>query len=154
VFPAQLPVLPALRALQEANPQAYPPRDPEGQLDVAPEASGVHTAVQPKNMETKSSESGHEKGTESAAELEGECGERFCDMQNGDEMKVPTESVWVEGLVPGIDFCNHGCITGVPNSMYLMTGIFLSLFPPHVFSHGPTVGAGWVYSSLLRTMHH
>jgi hypothetical protein len=108
VFPAQLPVLPALRALQDANPQAYPPRDPEGQLDVAPEASGVHTTVQPKNMETKSSESGHEKGTESAAELDGECGERFCDMQNGDEMKVPTESVWVEGLVPGIDFCNHG----------------------------------------------
>ncbi|KAH8933987.1 hypothetical protein BDL97_18G060100 [Sphagnum fallax] len=136
VFPAQLPVLPALRALQDANPQAYPPRDPEGQLDVAPEASGVHTTVQPKNMETKSSESGHEKGIESAAELDGECGERFCDMQNGDEMKVPTESVWVEGLVPGIDFCNHdlmpvalwevdgpeGHITGVPNSMYLVTG--------------------------------
>jgi hypothetical protein len=48
----------------------------------------------------------------------------------------------------------EGHITGVPNSMYLVTGIFLSLFPPHVFSHGPTVGAGWVYSSLLRTMHH
>jgi hypothetical protein len=48
----------------------------------------------------------------------------------------------------------EGHITGVPNSMYLVTGIFLSLFPRHVFSHGPTVGAGWVYSSLLRTMHH
>jgi len=44
-----------------------------------------------------------------------------------------TESIWVEGLVPGIDFCNHnvkalatwevdsvGNATGVPASMYLM----------------------------------
>ncbi|RXH93568.1 hypothetical protein DVH24_014144 [Malus domestica] len=44
------------------------------------------------------------------------------------------ETVWVEGLVPGIDFCNHdikaaatwevdetGSITGVPNSMYLLS---------------------------------
>lgn len=43
------------------------------------------------------------------------------------------ESIWVEGLVPGIDFCNHnvkalatwevdsvGDTTGVPASMYLM----------------------------------
>ncbi|KAL6606298.1 hypothetical protein ACP70R_041951 [Stipagrostis hirtigluma subsp. patula] len=44
-----------------------------------------------------------------------------------------TESIWVEGLIPGIDFCNHnvkalatwevdsvGNATGVPASMYLM----------------------------------
>ncbi|XP_070672624.1 LOW QUALITY PROTEIN: ribosomal lysine N-methyltransferase set10 [Malus domestica] len=44
------------------------------------------------------------------------------------------ETVWVEGLVPGIDFCNHdikaaatwevdetGLITGVPNSWYLLS---------------------------------
>ncbi|RXI06978.1 hypothetical protein DVH24_026114 [Malus domestica] len=44
------------------------------------------------------------------------------------------ETVWVEGLVPGIDFCNHdikaaatwevdetGLITGVPNSLYLLS---------------------------------
>ncbi|CAN6562751.1 unnamed protein product [Malus baccata var. baccata] len=44
------------------------------------------------------------------------------------------ETVWVEGLVPGIDFCNHdikaaatwevdetGMITGVPNSLYLLS---------------------------------
>ncbi|XP_037458013.1 uncharacterized protein LOC119329119 [Triticum dicoccoides] len=44
-----------------------------------------------------------------------------------------TESIWVEGLVPGIDFCNHnvkalatwevdsvGNLTGIPASMYLM----------------------------------
>uniref|UniRef100_A0A8I6YAJ3 SET domain-containing protein n=1 Tax=Hordeum vulgare subsp. vulgare TaxID=112509 RepID=A0A8I6YAJ3_HORVV len=51
--------------------------------------------------------------------------------------KIPeyrnTESIWVEGLVPGIDFCNHnvkalatwevdpeGNLTGIPASMYLM----------------------------------
>ncbi|KAG7034462.1 Ribulose-1,5 bisphosphate carboxylase/oxygenase large subunit N-methyltransferase, chloroplastic [Cucurbita argyrosperma subsp. argyrosperma] len=50
------------------------------------------------------------------------------------------ETVWVEGLVPGIDFCNHdlkatatwevdgpGSITGVPFSMYLLSGIFFIL---------------------------
>ncbi|XP_015694197.1 uncharacterized protein LOC102702856 isoform X2 [Oryza brachyantha] len=44
-----------------------------------------------------------------------------------------TESIWVEGLVPGIDFCNHnvkalatweidsaGDVTGIPSSMYLV----------------------------------
>ncbi|XP_074273062.1 uncharacterized protein LOC141596719 [Silene latifolia] len=44
------------------------------------------------------------------------------------------ETLWVEGLVPGIDFCNHdlkaaatwevdgtGAATGVPNSMYLLS---------------------------------
>ncbi|XP_066377450.1 ribulose-1,5 bisphosphate carboxylase/oxygenase large subunit N-methyltransferase, chloroplastic-like isoform X2 [Miscanthus floridulus] len=44
-----------------------------------------------------------------------------------------TESIWVEGLVPGIDFCNHnvkalatwevdsvGNVTGIPASMYLL----------------------------------
>ncbi|XP_048226448.1 uncharacterized protein LOC8258500 isoform X2 [Ricinus communis] len=44
------------------------------------------------------------------------------------------ETVWVEGLVPGIDFCNHdlkaaatwevdgtGLVTGVPSSMYLLS---------------------------------
>ncbi|KAK1297319.1 hypothetical protein QJS10_CPB15g00658 [Acorus calamus] len=45
-----------------------------------------------------------------------------------------SETVWVEGLVPGIDFCNHGLkaqatwevdgagsITGIPSSMYLLS---------------------------------
>jgi len=36
----------------------------------------------------------------------------------------------------------EGHITGVPNSMYLVTGIFLSLFPPPVFSHGPQLVQG------------
>ncbi|XP_028552395.1 fructose-bisphosphate aldolase-lysine N-methyltransferase, chloroplastic [Dendrobium catenatum] len=46
------------------------------------------------------------------------------------------ETVWVEGLVPGIDFCNHGLkpaatwdvdqmgsLTGIPSSMYLLLGV-------------------------------
>lgn len=49
-------------------------------------------------------------------------------------MSIQGETVWVEGLVPGIDFCNHdlkaaaiwevdgsGATTGVPNSMYLLS---------------------------------
>ncbi|XBI76370.1 hypothetical protein VPH35_069613 [Triticum aestivum] len=54
---------------------------------------------------------------------------------SGDEIpeSCNTESIWVEGLVPGIDFCNHnikalatwevdsvGNLTGIPASMYLM----------------------------------
>ncbi|CAN6485001.1 unnamed protein product [Victoria cruziana] len=48
--------------------------------------------------------------------------------------KVNRENVWVEGLVPGIDFCNHsteasalweidatGDVTGTPLSMYLLS---------------------------------
>lgn len=47
---------------------------------------------------------------------------------------IQGETVWIEGLVPGIDFCNHdlkaaatwevdgaGSITGIPNSMYLLS---------------------------------
>ncbi|KAL9228956.1 hypothetical protein vseg_004480 [Gypsophila vaccaria] len=47
---------------------------------------------------------------------------------------VQGETIWIEGLVPGIDFCNHalkaaatwevddtGSTTGVPNSMYLLS---------------------------------
>ncbi|PKA52773.1 [Fructose-bisphosphate aldolase]-lysine N-methyltransferase, chloroplastic [Apostasia shenzhenica] len=46
------------------------------------------------------------------------------------------ETLWVEGLVPGIDFCNHGLmpvatwevdrmgfVTGIPSSMYLMLAV-------------------------------
>ncbi|KAK6920202.1 hypothetical protein RJ641_016106 [Dillenia turbinata] len=41
------------------------------------------------------------------------------------------ETVWVEGLIPGIDFCNHatwevdgsGSTTGVPCSMYLLSAV-------------------------------
>ncbi|XP_057867439.2 uncharacterized protein LOC131074771 isoform X2 [Cryptomeria japonica] len=58
-------------------------------------------------------------------------------------MSEQSTTVWVEGLVPGIDFCNHdpkakalwdvddenGSITGVPFSMYLITGPNVT-FPP------------------------
>ncbi|ONK80403.1 uncharacterized protein A4U43_C01F17290 [Asparagus officinalis] len=54
---------------------------------------------------------------------------------NGDETSRTknADTIWIEGLVPGIDFCNHsvkalatwevdptGCITGVSTSMYLI----------------------------------
>ncbi|XP_008462641.1 uncharacterized protein LOC103500952 isoform X1 [Cucumis melo] len=50
------------------------------------------------------------------------------------------ETVWVEGLVPGVDFCNHdlkatatwevdgiGSTTGVPFSMYLLSALILDI---------------------------
>nr|AKM76820.1 SET domain-containing protein [Pelargonium exstipulatum] len=56
---------------------------------------------------------------------------------NGAElMSEQKDTVWVEGLVPGIDFCNHdlkasatwevdgtGSVTGVPFSMYLLSAV-------------------------------
>ncbi|KAL4562743.1 hypothetical protein LXL04_026773 [Taraxacum kok-saghyz] len=58
----------------------------------------------------------------------------FANGGNGKKHEVEEETVWVEGLVPGIDFCNHdlkaaatwevdgtGSATGVPLSMYLLS---------------------------------
>ncbi|KAL4562250.1 hypothetical protein LXL04_034448 [Taraxacum kok-saghyz] len=55
----------------------------------------------------------------------------FANGGNGKKHEVEEKTVWVEGLVPGIDFCNHdlkaaatwevdetGSVTGVPLSMY------------------------------------
>ncbi|XP_030929491.1 uncharacterized protein LOC115955500 isoform X2 [Quercus lobata] len=67
--------------------------------------------------------------------------EKGCRVQNVDSQvngvtstAIQGETIWVEGLVPGIDFCNHdlkaaatwevdrtGSITGVPFSMYLLS---------------------------------
>ncbi|KAH7404190.1 hypothetical protein KP509_15G014400 [Ceratopteris richardii] len=61
-----------------------------------------------------------------------------------------TDTIWVEGLVPGIDFCNHdprgkshwevdgpeGPITGVPYSMYLKTEQPLSTDDEILISYG------------------
>ncbi|KAK4578439.1 hypothetical protein RGQ29_028516 [Quercus rubra] len=67
--------------------------------------------------------------------------EKGCRVQNVDRQvngvtstTIQGETIWVEGLVPGIDFCNHdlkaaatwevdrtGSITGVPFSMYLLS---------------------------------
>ncbi|KAJ6872746.1 hypothetical protein NC651_031774 [Populus alba x Populus x berolinensis] len=74
------------------------------------------------------------------------------DRKDEERSKVPgvdgqfNETVWVEGLVPGIDFCNHdlkavatwevdgtGMTTGVPNSMYLLSEI--SCFSHDIFAH-------------------
>ncbi|XP_071698187.1 uncharacterized protein [Rutidosis leptorrhynchoides] len=64
-------------------------------------------------------------------------GEKHGVESNGDGINsssVQEDTVWVEGLVPGIDFCNHdlkaaatwevdgtGAATGVPLSMYLLS---------------------------------
>lgn len=53
---------------------------------------------------------------------------------SGSESTSQGETIWVEGLVPGIDFCNHdlraaatwevdgsGSLTGIPFSMYLLS---------------------------------
>ncbi|KAE7999776.1 hypothetical protein FH972_004174 [Carpinus fangiana] len=55
-------------------------------------------------------------------------------VNGGTSASIQGETIWVEGLVPGIDFCNHnlkaaatwevdgtGSITGVPCSMYLIS---------------------------------
>ncbi|XP_038708297.1 uncharacterized protein LOC120003395 isoform X3 [Tripterygium wilfordii] len=55
-------------------------------------------------------------------------------IKSNDKASTSTDTVWVEGLVPGIDFCNHdikvaatwevdgtGITTGVPLSMYLLS---------------------------------
>ncbi|KAB1214460.1 Ribulose-1,5 bisphosphate carboxylase/oxygenase large subunit N-methyltransferase, chloroplastic [Morella rubra] len=63
-----------------------------------------------------------------------EKGSRAQDVNGVTSASTPGETIWVEGLVPGIDFCNHdlkaaavwevdgmGSITGVPFSMYLLS---------------------------------
>ncbi|KAI3902171.1 hypothetical protein MKW92_011330 [Papaver armeniacum] len=67
-----------------------------------------------------------------------ENGSRGCELASGVALNAVNsaqgESVWVEGLIPGIDFCNHviksattwevdslGLTTGVPASMYLLS---------------------------------
>ncbi|XP_078439908.1 SET domain-containing protein isoform X2 [Wolffia australiana] len=58
------------------------------------------------------------------------------EMSNEESSWLNGETVWVEGLIPGIDFCNHGlevsttwevdesgCVSGVPLSMYLVSEI-------------------------------
>nr|AKM76816.1 SET domain-containing protein [Pelargonium citronellum] len=63
------------------------------------------------------------------------------EVNGADLMSEQKDTVWVEGLVPGIDFCNHdlkasatwevdgtGSVTGVPFSMYLLSAV-QSSFP-------------------------
>ncbi|KAK1560873.1 hypothetical protein Q3G72_031838 [Acer saccharum] len=83
----------------------------------------------------------HEVFTDQSGDLineqEGKEGEvqRVDSQVNGiTSTSLQSETLWVEGLVPGIDFCNHdlkaaatwevdgtGSVTGVPYSMYLLS---------------------------------
>nr|AKM76806.1 SET domain-containing protein [Erodium trifolium] len=58
------------------------------------------------------------------------------EVNRAEVISVENDTVWVEGLVPGIDFCNHdlkaaatwevdatGSVTGVPVSMYLLSAV-------------------------------
>nr|AKM76811.1 SET domain-containing protein [Hypseocharis bilobata] len=77
----------------------------------------------------------------SSREMKNGKDEKKCEVKGNDSdmygravVSVHKDTVWVEGLVPGIDFCNHdlkaaatwevdgtGSITGVPFSMYLLS---------------------------------
>ncbi|XP_062156774.1 uncharacterized protein LOC133864450 isoform X3 [Alnus glutinosa] len=77
----------------------------------------------------------------SSGELVSGRDEKGCRVQDVDRQvngvtstSIQGETIWVEGLIPGIDFCNHnlkaaatwevdgtGTITGVPCSMYLLS---------------------------------
>ncbi|XP_043717294.1 uncharacterized protein LOC122665258 isoform X3 [Telopea speciosissima] len=74
--------------------------------------------------------------TQVQEKAEKSCGVSGVQNKTGEDTSPSTqgETVWVEGLVPGIDFCNHdlkaaatwevdvtGLVTGVPSSMYLLS---------------------------------
>lgn len=52
----------------------------------------MHLPICPKRMIFISASSGH------------------MDNSEAEPTRVQDETVWVEGLVPGIDFCNHGML--------------------------------------------
>ena len=43
--------------------------------------------------------------------------ENVLDVQTKAESNAPEDIVWIEGLVPGIDFCNHGNVATIIKSM-------------------------------------
>ncbi|KAJ7951059.1 SET domain-containing protein [Quillaja saponaria] len=76
----------------------------------------------------------NENGEKSKSYLESQVQESDNQVKEVASDLVRGDTVWVEGLVPGIDFCNHdlkaaatwevdgtGLITGVPSSMYLLS---------------------------------
>ncbi|XP_041011339.1 uncharacterized protein LOC121255119 [Juglans microcarpa x Juglans regia] len=103
-----------------------------------------HSYVFPKTQE-KDSNFAVSKDSEDSTKYSGDLvsgkDEKGCRVQdvssqiNGvTSASIQGETIWVEGLVPGIDFCNHdlkaaatwevdgtGSITGVPFSMYLLS---------------------------------
>ncbi|KAM3196164.1 hypothetical protein ACQJBY_072038 [Aegilops geniculata] len=92
-----------------------------------------HSYVFPGSLDEKQKRTGEVLGDSSLTnQQETDITTKNC---SGDEIpeSCNTESIWVEGLVPGIDFCNHnvkalatwevdsvGNLTGIPASMYLM----------------------------------
>ncbi|KAI9181828.1 hypothetical protein LWI28_019047 [Acer negundo] len=76
-----------------------------------------------------------DQSEELISEQEGKSDEGEVHQVNGiTSTSLQSETLWVEGLVPGIDFCNHdlkaaatwevdatGSVTGVPYSMYLLS---------------------------------
>lgn len=114
VFPAQLPIPPAIRGLKLSVEQTNPDSNA-----VAPFKTDLEGVT--RNTELVDEESLNEKLDKDVADPELGDDSRVVSSvmdevhqstqnaeSNGDE--TPS-SVWVEGLVPGIDFCNHGSLS-------------------------------------------
>ncbi|KAH7577840.1 hypothetical protein JRO89_XS01G0306300 [Xanthoceras sorbifolium] len=82
----------------------------------------------------QSQENGQDRNGDGFLILEGEAQRVDIQVNGTTSTSLQTETLWVEGLVPGIDFCNHdlkaaatwevdgtGLVTGVPFSMYLLS---------------------------------
>ncbi|CAL0328113.1 unnamed protein product [Lupinus luteus] len=106
------------RALNIPFPRSY----------VFPETQEVHDSHVPVNRRPETSTDGEDDDKRSQVKKsDTQTKEMTCN-------SMQAETVWVEGLVPGIDFCNHdlkpiatwevdgtGLTTGVPFSMYLVS---------------------------------
>jgi hypothetical protein len=114
VFPAQLPIPPAIRGLKFSVEQTNP--DSNAVAPFKSDSEGVT-----RNTELVDEESLNEELDKDVADPELGDDSRVVSSvmdevhqstqnaeSNGDE--TPS-SVWVEGLVPGIDFCNHGSLS-------------------------------------------
>lgn len=159
VFPSQLPIPPALRPLQSVNepdsqqpaaPKENTPNKVKDELTACPSMAdkndmGCNDASTHRNQIIADLQSISEvsklgipeENNRFAVDLDSTTHKKpeESSAADTDDVKIPS-SVWVEGLVPGIDFCNHdlkavalwevdgpeGSVTGVPNSMYLVTG--------------------------------
>ncbi|KAF1898157.1 hypothetical protein Lal_00032922 [Lupinus albus] len=106
------------RALNIPFPRSY----------VFPDMQEVHDCHVPVNRSFETSTDGEDDDERSQVKKsDTQAKEMTCN-------SIQPETVWVEGLVPGIDFCNHdlkpiatwevdgtGLTTGVPSSMYLVS---------------------------------
>lgn len=112
VFPAQLPIPPAIRGLQLLVEQTNPDSNA-----VAPFKTDLEKVT--RNTELVDEKSFTEKLDKDVADPElgdntlvvsSVMDEVHQSTQNAES--IGDELVWVEGLVPGIDFCNHGSSPG------------------------------------------